>query len=238
MANKRRSLPFEEAREFIQTQFIGSRKQYTEWYDANKPKKMPKYPNRAYADEWQGWNDFLGNNNEFDNTLRTYRPFPEALAWANKLNLQNVEEWLSYLKEYRKTMPEDIHTRPDLIYADWLSWMHWLGNKPRQKVEAAQKVEAESAIFYVIQESEHANQTTVFTFGVERGGVSALKDRWSMSKNFRVIKMFMYDESEMQNVHAVINNQSTKYYGSEKTRIAPNINQLVWDISSYLMFAR
>lgn len=233
---KKRSLPFESAREFIRSQYIGSRKQYTEWYNANKPKKIPKYPNRAYADEWKGWNDFLGTNNKFDNTQRTYRPFPEALAWANKLGLVSYAEWLDWLKENKATMPTDIPTRPDLIYDDWLSWPHWFGSKLKQKVEAQQKVQKESAIFYVIQEREYADQRTVFTFGVERGGVSGLKDRWELSQNFRVIKMFEYDDTQMKRVYDVLNRASTPYYGMEKTRIVPNINQLVWDIGDHLMF--
>lgn len=234
----KRSMPFEEAREFIRSQCIGSRKQYSSWYELNQPKKLPKYPNRAYVDEWKGWNDFLGTNNKFDKTLRTYRPFPEALAWANTLGLSNVDEWLDYYKENRDKVPEDIPGRPDLIYDDWLSWMHWLGNKPRQKVEAQQKVQKESAVFYIVQERDYANQSTVFTFGINRGGVSGLKDRWELSKDFRVIKMFEYDESEMSSVYEIINTQSTPFYGMEKVRIVPNINQVIWDISNHLMFAR
>ena len=235
---RKKSMPFEEAREFIQTQCIGSRKQYQEWYDANRPKLLPKYPNRAYQDVWTSWNDFLGTNNKFDNEKRSYRPFLEAVAWAHKQNIAKYEDWLTYCQVNRDTMPADIPSRPDLIYDDWLSWMHWLGNRPREMVEAQQKIVEESAIFYVIQESEYASQSTVFTFGVEKGGISALRDNWEMSRNFKVIKMFYYDDKEMESVQRLIDRQSTAYYGASKIRIVPNINQLVWDISSHLMIAQ
>jgi hypothetical protein len=211
MATKR-SIPFEEAREIIRAECIGSRKQYTEWHKANKPKKIPRYPNRAYADDWKGWNDFLGNNNSFDDKPKQYRPFAEALAWAHTLNVKTQQGWLEYVRENRETMPDDIPSRPEVVYDDWISWMHWLGNKPREKVEAQRKVERESAIFYCIQEKEYADQGTIFTFGIKRGGVSALKESWER--------------------------QSTGYYGSAKIRIVPHINQLLWDISNHLMVAQ
>lgn len=238
MAEKR-SLPFEEARELIRKECIGSRKQYTEWHKANRPKKIPRFPNRAYADQWEGWNDFLGNDNSFDNKPKSYRPFVEALVWAHKLNLKGQKEWLEYVNENRETFPKDIPTRPDVVYDDWLSWMHWLGNRPQEKVEAAQKIENEASIFYCIQEKQYADQNNIFTFGIEKGGVSALKENWELSnKSFRVVKMFQHDPNVMDNVQQVISTQSTPYYGAEKVRICPNINQLLFDVSNYLMFAQ
>ena len=235
---KKRSLPFEDAREFIQSECIGSRKQYTEWHKTNKPKQIPRYPNRAYEEEWKGWNDFLGTNNSFDNKKRKYRPLAEAIAWVHTLNLPKQHEWLKYCTENRDTMPKDIPTRPDLVYDDWLSWMHWLGNKPRQKVEAQQQVVRSSTVFYVIQEKEYADHTTIFTFGLEKGGVSGMRDWWQLTKNFKIVQMFEYDETEMANVQQAIERNSTAYWGAEKVRIAVNINQLLYEIGNHLMIAQ
>lgn len=237
MAEKR-SLPFEEAREFVRKECIGSRKQYNEWHKANKPKKIPRFPNRAYEAEWEGWNDFLGNENSFDNKKKPYRPFVEAMAWAHRLGLKGQKEWLEYVNENRETFPEDIPTRPDVVYDDWLSWMHWLGNRPREKVEAAQKVEKESAIFYCIQEKQYADHSTIFTFGIEKGGVSALKENWEMTKSFNVVRMFQHDPNYMEEVQRIIDAHSTPYYGATKVRICPNVNQLLFDVSNYLMLAQ
>jgi len=135
-------------------------------------------------------------------------------------------------------MPQDIPTRPDLVYDGWLSWMHWLGNKPRQKVEAQQEIARVSTVFYVIQEKEYADHTTIFTFGLEKGGVSGMRDWWDLTKNFKIIRMFEYNESEMENVHRAIERTSTAYWGAEKIPIVPNINQLLWEISNHLMIAQ
>ena len=237
--SEKRSIPFEEARNLIRAECIGSRKQYNEWHKANKPKKIPRFPNRAYADQWKGWNDFLGNDNSFDNKPKPYRPFAEAIAWAHRLGLKGQQEWLAYVRENREKMPEDIPSRPDVVYDDWLSWMHWLGNRPQEKVEAARKVENESAIYYCIQENEFADKGTIFTFGIEKGGVSALKENWELTnKSFRVMKMFQYDPSQMENVQNVLKAQTTPYYGSSKIRVCPNIHQVLFDIGNYLMFAQ
>ena len=238
--SKKRSIPFEEAREFIQSQCIGSRKQYTEWHKSNKPKKIPRYPNRAYEEEWQGWNDFLGTDNKFDNKKKSYRPIAEAINWVHKLGLKTEQEWLAYVRDDENIIPKDIPTRPDVVYSDWLSWMHWLGNKPRQKVEAQQQVERESTIFYCIREKQYESEgTNVFTFGIERGGVSALKENWELtSKSFKVIRMFQYDSDQMEFVQNIIEHQTTGFYGSRKIRIAFNINEVLWNISNHLMIAQ
>jgi len=116
--------------------------------------------------------------------------------------------------------------------------MHWNGSKAKEKVEAQQQVLDESAIFYVIQEKEYAHRNTIFTFGMERGGVSALRDRWNRSKSFNLIQMYYYDDERMEFVDKSIENLSTPYYGSESIRIVPSITQLLWEISNHLMLAQ
>ena len=236
----KRSLPFEEARDIVRLECIGSRKQYTDWHKANKPKKIPRFPNRAYEDLWEGWNDFLGNDNSFDNTPKPYRPFAEGMAWAHRLGLKGQQEWLEYVRNNREGIPDDIPTRPDVVYDDWLSWMHWLGNRPQEKVEAAQQVEKQSSIFYCIQEKQYKTEASnIFTFGIERGGVSALKENWELTnKSFYVVRMFHFDSAEMEAVQSIIQRQTTGHYGSNKVRITPNVNQLLYDIGNLLMVAQ
>lgn len=235
---KKQSLPFEEVRDFIRTECIGSRAQYIEWHKANKPKQIPRYPNRAYEDEWTDWNDFLGTNNKFDNTKKNWRPLAEAIAYVHTLNLAGEKEWLAYIRENRDDVPKDIPNRPDIVYKDWRSWMHWLGNRVQEKVEAQQQVLKSSTIFYVIQEKEYAHRNNVFSFGIEKGGISGMRDNWEMSKNFRIIQMFEYDDKEMATVQKVINNMTTGYWGADTIRICPNINELIWEISNYLEIAQ
>ena len=230
MARQSKNLPYDEAVAFVHDQCIGSRKQYIDWHDSNKPKKLPKYPNRVYK-EWVSWNEWLGTDNTFDNKRRYYRPLAEAIVWVHKLGLSSQQGWFEFAKG-RDNVPEDIPTRPDLVYDDWMSWSHWLGNKPKQ-IEAQRKVVEESIIFYIIQEQEYADRNTVFTFGVEKGGRSGLKARWDMKK-FRVMRMYRYEEQLMDRAWQIIQHYSTKFYGAEDVRIVTNINQLLWDLETLL----
>lgn len=239
---KRRSsnVPLEEAKRIVQSEGIGSRGQYMEWHKANNPRKLPRYPNRAYADEWVGWNDFLGTNNKFNEKRRSHRPLAEAIAWVQKQKLNHIrtkDQWIEYVHEHRKEIPEDIPIRPDIVYKDWRSWPHFLGTKAKEKIEAQKKIIEESALFYVIQEREYMNKRTVFTFGVEKGGKWALKERWETAR-FRVVEMFRYDQEKIGDVWNLIKDSSTPHFGSDHVRVVPNIYQLVWNISSFLDIIR
>jgi hypothetical protein len=229
MAKKKPYLSYEEAKQYLKEQCLPSRRGYNEWWLANKPKALPRFPYRVYKD-WVGWNDFLGNDNKYDFSKRSYRPLNEAVVWVHKLGITNQLDWLKYCSQHRSEMPSDIPSRPELIYSDWLSWNHWLGNKPRQKAEA-QKIAQSNVIYYLIKEEFYPEN--VITIGVERGGRSALKDRWQRER-FRVIGMFIY-RSEMQGViDNIIDQLSTPFYDNKYTRIVPNVNLLIWNFSNIL----
>jgi hypothetical protein len=236
MARKRSSkwMSFEEAKEFVRQQGIQSRKQFLDWHDENKPKRISKYPQRVYTKEWDGWNDFLGTNNEFNKTRRNWRSMNEAILWVHRLGLQGGKQaWLDWVKENEDQLPEDIPKRPDIVYKkDWLSWKHWLGDKVAEKVEAQQKAR-ESTIYYIIREQDYANVNNVFTFGIESGGIAGLKDRWKIEK-FQVVKMFRFDREHINEVENVLERLSHPYLGEKNVRAVPNIHELCWQLSDYL----
>ena len=52
---------FEEAKLFIRTHNINSKKEWFEFYELNKGDlKLPKTLHFFYKSEWKGWADFLG----------------------------------------------------------------------------------------------------------------------------------------------------------------------------------
>ncbi len=230
MAKKKPFLPFEEARQYIKDQCLPSKKGFEDWWKANKPKTIPHFPYRVYIAEWKGWNDFLGNNNKMNLARRNWRPINEATVWVHKLAFSNEAEWLKYCSENRKTMPVDIPSRPDIVYKEWLSWNHWLGNKPRQKVEA--QVAAQSnVIYYIIHEV--GNPANVYTVGIMHGGMSALKDKWQREK-FTVVRTFKYNPICEGIIDYHINRLSTSWYGDKYVRVVPNINELIWSFFNVL----
>lgn len=238
---KSSNVPFEEAKKIVQSEGIQSRGQYMEWHKLNNPRKLPRFPNRAYASDWVSWNDFLATNNKFNERKRSHRPLAEVMAWVEKQKLNDIktkDDWIEYVIANRDKVPEDIPIRPDVVYKkDWRSWPHFLGTKIKEKIEAQKKVIEESALFYVIQEREYMDKRTVFTFGVEKGGKWALKEKWDVSK-FRVVQMYRYDPNQIENVWKIIKQFSSSHFGAEHVRVVPNIHQLVWNISDFLDIVR
>jgi hypothetical protein len=223
-------MTFEEAKEFIQSQGVQSRQQYIDWWDDNKPKSLSKYPQRVYTDEWEGWNDFLGTNNEFNKTRRSWRSFEEAVIWVHKQGIQGGKPgWLQWVKDNPDSLPEDIPKRPDITYKkDWLSWKHWLGDSVTERVEAQQTARS-AAVYYIIREKDYAHVNNVYSFGIEPGGVAALKDRWKLEQ-FQVVKLFQFDTQRAPEVEKIVTSLSTPYFGDGSVRAVPNIYDLCWEL--------
>lgn len=218
-------LPWEEARQMIRDEMLPSRGKYFEWWDRNKPKVIPRYPYRVYVDEWVSWNDFLGTDNKFNDKMGTkWRSFAEATGWAIKLGLQTQEEWMESCRR-PGFLPADIPARPDIVYHEWRSWGHWLGNKPVEAIEARKEIIPRSHIFYIIHEQNAPGN--VLTFGVEQGGHTALKARWE-AERFDVVKLFWYDNAKADVVMNIVKSLSSPYLGDEQQRLVPNVWEIVW----------
>lgn len=218
-------ISYAEAREFVVDELIPSRNKYLEWWDRNKPKSIPRFPYRVYKNEWIGWNEFLGNDNEFGlNVGRAWRPLEEAVVWVHKLKIESYTKWMEYART--NTLPNDIPARPDLVYSSWKTWMHWLGNRPIEAlnvIKEAQKIQ----IYYIIHERDVPEN--VFTFGVETMGQTALKERWER-ENFDIVRLFWYEADKLPEIKRILDGLSSTYLGLDKQRICPN----VWEINYYL----
>jgi 3-mercaptopyruvate sulfurtransferase SseA len=124
--------PFEEARAFARTLGIRSSSVWLRQYarSEQKPNDIPAVPNKAYADHWIDWDDWLGPGRR--RPVRNWRGFEEARAFARKLKLSSYKEWTAYCRTGKR--PNDIPFGPDRIYADtgWAGWGDWLANGRRQ----------------------------------------------------------------------------------------------------------
>lgn len=223
-------LPWNEAREFMRGEMIPSRGKFFEWYERNKPKTIPRFPYRVYQKEWISWNDFLGTNNKFNEKVGTnWKPLLEASVFVHSLKLKTQNEWMDYCK-VEGQLPPEIPARPDLVYKDWTSWSHWLGNRPVEALQVQKEIQR-TQIYYIIHEQDVPGN--VFTFGVEPMGVNGLKQRWEKYK-FDVIKMYWYDPQKTKIVGEIVNALSSTYRDYEKERIVPNVWELLWHLSMHL----
>jgi len=222
-------LPWNEAREFVRGEMIPSRGKFFDWHDANKPKAIPRYPYRVYVDEWTSWNDFLGTNNKFNEKIGTkWKPLLEATLFVHQLKLSSANEWFEWCK-VEGNLPADIPARPELVYSDWRSWNHWLGNKVTEKIEVrqeAQKVE----VYYIIHEPGTPQNVLLFGTAPTLG---QMKEKWEREK-FDIVKLFWHDQSKMQEITQIINAFSSIYMDWEKQRIVPNVWEIVYHLQMHL----
>ena len=97
----------------------------------NKPDDIPSNPNFVYAEQWQGYGDWLGNGN-VSTRMRQYRSFQQARAFVRKLRLASENEWRQYVKGELSGVPkkpDDIPASPHMSYQDkgWTNYGDWLG---------------------------------------------------------------------------------------------------------------
>jgi superfamily II DNA or RNA helicase len=125
--------PFTEARLIVHSLGIRNNREWRALC-ANKlhhkgvlPNDIPLTPNKVYENAgWKGWGDWFGTG-AVAPSLRQYRDFNEARAFARSLKLKNQAEWFDYAKN--GNLPKDIPTVPGSSYAKkgWNGWGDWLG---------------------------------------------------------------------------------------------------------------
>lgn len=238
----RKNLEFEDARSFVRTQSIGSMREYYEWHEHNKPKMLPKYPHRAYAQEWVSWNDFLGNDNapvndpsqRNDRTKgykNRYRTYDEATIFVHRLQLRTMSEWNEWCQ--LGNCPDDIPKRPDIVYDMWMGWQAWLGTDIKAAANTMTTVRTSTAVFCVMQSTEPGTPVNVFQFVQEPGGMSAIADRVKRG-GVRLVRAFKYDNNANGAIKEVLDHLSTPWYGVSNMRVCPNIHSIIWEISAFL----
>jgi hypothetical protein len=209
---------------------IPSRGKYFEWWDREKPKTIPRFPYRVYTDEWTTWNDFLGNANKFNDKIGTkWRPYNEGVVWAHQQKITSHAAWMEFVKG-EGNLPADIPARPDLVYNKWVSWGHWLGNRPVEAIQAKQEAQ-KVAVYYILRENGAPNN--VLTYGVDPAGVTHLKERWERER-FDVIKMFWYNNEHADTIKRILDHLSAPYRGDDRQRITPNVWEIIWHLDAIL----
>jgi len=216
-------MPFNEARELVRNEGIGSFSQYRLWWKLNTPARIPKRPDRTYNENWKGWNDFLDNNNRYPCVKKTFRAFNEAKTYAQQLGLASKAEWISYAKGNKK--PKDIPSRPDLAYRnDWFTWKDFLG---ADAVSRKRNIEEYGGVFFIIRNAGRPHN--VYQMGITLEGVDAITSVQSQQQ-FQIIAMFKCEITFPWEIY--LSEYGTKYWESgreDEFKIA-NIGEFIFAI--------
>jgi len=120
----RRVLPFVEARRCVQAIGFSGKDEWDEWVSEGKKSPylgpyVPSNPHEMYAEEWQGWADFLG----------VLLDFQSARKVVAALGLKSQEEWLALVDGDAVRLRElRLPAQPRKVYsAHWRGYDHWLG---------------------------------------------------------------------------------------------------------------
>jgi hypothetical protein len=223
----RKSYEFHEARELVRSEGIKSIGQYKRWWMLNTPARIPKRPDRAYKKEWQGWGDFLGHHNEYPFIKKSYRSFDEAKKYAHSLGLVTKADWVAFAKTDEK--PEDIPSRPDLIYRDeWFTWKDWLG---ADIASVKRNIDKADAIFFIIQNPGRPHN--VFQTGITAQGIQTILDH-EQKRGFRIVGLF-YSSIEF-NWEYFADAHGRVYWesGLDNEYLINNINEFIFQISEFV----
>ncbi len=127
--SKAKFLSYADARLFTRDLKLTQKEWHAYCKSGNKPDDIPANPRKVYGKQFKGFPDWLGTGN-VANKNKQFRPFDEALRFAQSLGLKNRTEWRIYCKSGNK--PDDIPSTPDRSYKnEWkeygIHWDDWLG---------------------------------------------------------------------------------------------------------------
>jgi len=116
-------LPFDEARRCVQAIGFGCRLEWDEWVADGKKSPflgpyVPNDPEAMYAEEWEGWDDFLG----------VILPFKQARLVSRLLGLKSQEDWYNFVEaDAVRLRSLRLPALPSVYYAsEWQGYEDWL----------------------------------------------------------------------------------------------------------------
>lgn len=225
--------PFSTARQAALELSLSSRRAYIEWHKVHQPKYLPRYPNRVYK-EFTSWNDWLGTQNVFAvNKAKVWRPFWEAVKWAQKVaadnNLNTQQEYLEYIKT--NAPPADIPMRPDQAYPDFVGngWPTWLGNNIRGRLTAARH---NTHIFAICSYWTLSVPRNFYAFVHAPTGVAEMKLKIDHVKDLMVYGAWYWEPEIAEQINELFK-QHARDEGDGKMFV-PNLNGLIFELDMLL----
>jgi superfamily II DNA or RNA helicase len=176
--------PFEEARAYVRSLNLKSTNEWNQFCKGQLPEKgtlppdIPAIPRQSYLNQgWIGYGNWLGTG-RIANFNKVYRPFKEARAFVQALQLKGVNEWFNYCKgelPEKGTLPIDIPTAAHNTYATqgWKGYGDWLGNGKIANFNKVYRRFEEARAFVQSLNLKNENEWRIFSKGqlLEKGAL-------------------------------------------------------------------
>lgn len=120
-------MPFEDAREFIQSLNIRGQKEFKLYLkSSDRNLNIPTAPHLVYSESgWISYGDFLGTGNEAS-WLKEFKSFEDSRKFVHSLGIKGESQWREYNKSGKR--PKDIPASPKNQYPnEWKGFGDWLG---------------------------------------------------------------------------------------------------------------
>lgn len=228
-----RWMSYDAAKLTLREYKIQSRDQYWQWHDSEKPKALPKYPNRVYKEKWVNWSDYLGcekavfhkyqytgHDGERRKAIKL-RPFYEALRYVHAQNFKGYEEY--YQAYLDKKLPDDLVIDPHKRYKEWVSWPHYLGKDVQARIEAARMIPGLLAICIPIDMPGGFLRPLIV-----KDGWTALRERLTRETLLSPIKLYRWKDEYFPKLNAILSRFGKKK--EDNLWLTPNIHEVFYHL--------
>jgi hypothetical protein len=227
--------PYEIAKASAQHLKCRSRSHYKKVIEEQNIGYLPKFPNRVYK-EWVSWNEYLGTNNSFLPKRGTWRPFWDAVKWAQayckKMNINSMGDWLRHFRSKQATLPNDIPLRPDQEYPEFkgTGWGTWCGTTIRGQQNAAKANRSVLVLAHSTDLHTPANFVYVLIFDT----IHAAENHIKQHQDLRVYRVYHWEPTFRVKLDELL-----RTFGSEQgdnTYVVANINALLFELDNSLLW--
>ena len=208
---------------------ITSAAKYKKWRKEERVLALPAIP-EIYYPQWTTWGDFLGvHNNPFGYKKKPYRPFWEAVRFAQKICAEHQITTSQMWKEKWDAigMPDDIPRQPNQAYKDdWQGWDVWLGRSALAKLNAMKEVVGVVALCSVPD-----YPTNYIKVVIAEDGEEQLREKLRQYEG-KALKLYVWQQGTKQN----FNNTLSRFTSPQGDGIllVPNINQLIFELDNVM----
>lgn len=227
-----RYVSYKYAKEFVNSLGLNTSRTYMKWWYSYSPAGFPCHPERVYV-EWDGWNNFLGNDNVPYARLPSVVKKEDLIEFWEACNIiqskgyENIEAYKTAFDagEIQKGIPRHPHYYYN-EFAAYGGWKNFLGKEAKYIQETAKNTKP---LLVLYQGSERA--PNILSIIIHKGGITSLM-ALIRERNLNVVKIFHWYPDFAEEIFNLLNNYGNKK--SDTSWLFANTNEILYELSTVL----